>query len=286
MNQNFKLGIIGGGFCGSATYLLNSNKIECIVYDLDKTKCRPNNTSFNDILQTEAVFICVPTPMTLAEKDYGKCSTNYVTSVVNQLREANYKGYIICRSTVPVGYCDSQNIHFFPEFLTESNWENDFINCKLWIFGISSFTTEEETNKLKNWFQELINVSLVKNKNCEFVTTKEGESVKYFRNCFLATKVSFCNEFYQFCKASNVDYEIVRKCATNDTRIGSSHTLVPCNGKLGYGLSCLPKDISSLKYQMKEKGVESIIISASEERNTTIDRPEKDWMLDIGRATI
>ena len=151
----FKIGVIGGGFVGGATRLLSSEKVECIVYDLDPKKCNPEGTTFQDVCNTEAIFIAVPTPFTTKEEEYGKCNTSIVTKVIQQLIEVNYKGHIIVRSTVPVGYCDSHNfaIHFMPEFLTEKNWAEDFINCKLCILGISPYVSEEEATKCKEWYK-------------------------------------------------------------------------------------------------------------------------------------
>ena len=47
-----------------------------------------------------------------------------------------------------------------------------------------------------------------------------------FRNCFLATKVGFCNEMYQFC-TKNINYENVRRIACYDVRILYSHGELP-----------------------------------------------------------
>lgn len=275
-----KIGVIGGGFVGSATRLLTSKDIECIVYDLNPEKCNPRNTTFEDVCNTEAVFIAVPTPITVTEEDSGKCNTRYVSSVIKQLKDVDYKGHIIVRSTVPVGYCDTQKVHFMPEFLTEKNWEEDFINCKLWIFGVSSFSSPEETDNIKKWFQNLLDVSSVKYKTCEFVSTNEGECIKYFRNCFLAVKVGFSNEMYCFAESHNINYENIRKLTCSDERIGHSHTLVPFNNKRGIRQKCLPKEISSFEYQCKEKNVRCDIISGVIKRNNEVDCPEKDWIED------
>jgi UDPglucose 6-dehydrogenase len=45
--------------------------------------------------------------------------------------------------------------------------------------------------------------------------------VKYFANCFLATKVSFANEMYQICNGLNIDYDKVTEYAKYDERIGN-----------------------------------------------------------------
>ena len=50
----------------------------------------------------------------------------------------------------------------------------------------------------KKLIENLFNIAKKNNKikysNVNFVLNKEAELIKLFRNCFLATKVSFCNE--------------------------------------------------------------------------------------------
>jgi UDPglucose 6-dehydrogenase len=73
--------------------------------------------------------------------------------------------------------------------------------------------------------------------------------------------------------------------ATQDNRIGSGHTKVPGHdGHKGYGGTCFPKDTNALVNFMKSIDVDSYILDATIERNETVDRPEKDWELDKGRA--
>jgi len=275
-----KIGIIGGGFVGGATSLLQSEKVQTIIYDINPERCIPLGSTFNDILNTEAVFICVWTPITTTEEEYGKCNTKLVESIIKQLKDADYKGYIIVRSTVPVGFCKSQNVCFMPEFLTEKNWKNDFLNCEKWVFGWNMSFNEEEIKSFSECMTNLIFSSSVNNKNISFVDSSSAEFIKYFRNCFLATKVSFCNEMYQFAKALDLDYETILELTTQDKRIGKSHTSVPGHdGKRGFSGTCFPKDIFSLEYQMKQVNVRSDITSAAIKRNNEVDRPEKDWLL-------
>ena len=39
-------------------------------------------------------------------------------------------------------------------------------------------------------------------------------------------------------------------------------------------------------YQMKEVNADPIVLSSVNERNITLDRPEKDWENDKGRAIV
>ena len=111
--------------------------------------------------------------------------------------------------------------------------------------------------------------------------------IKMFKNCYLSTKVSFCNEIYQFCEQKQVNYEVVRALATADERILPSHTMVPGHdGQRGFGGTCFPKDTSSLRYEMQQANMTPYILNAIIERNELVDRPQKDWLLDKGRAAV
>ena len=274
------IGIIGGGFVGSATNLLNCPEkgIKSIIYDIEFKKCIPPLTTLDDIIRCDVIMIAVPTPM---NKD-GSCNTNIVEKVINQVKELNRDAFIIIRSTVPVGFCERMNVSFMPEFLTEANWRNDFLNCKEWIFGLV-----EKDKKYKEPLEMLFNIRFGE-VECKFITPSEAELIKYFRNCFLSVKVSFCNEIYRFCQALNINYDnVINIAANNDKRIGSSHTKVPGPDKFfGYGGTCFPKDMHSLEFQMKQQNINSSIISASIYRNENIDRTEKDWENDTGRAVV
>ena len=74
-----------------------------------------------------------------------------------------------------------------------------------------------------------------------------AEMIKYFTNCFLATKVTFANQMYQICLDNNLDYDKVTELALFDDRIGKSHLAVPGpDGDLGFGGHCFPKDLAAM----------------------------------------
>jgi len=281
-----KIGIIGNGFVGKATKQLLCKDIQILAYDIEPTLCQPENLKLSDMTECEIIFVSVPTPM---NKD-GSCYLNIVKSVFHDLRNINYQGFIVLRSTVPVGTSDELNCYFMPEFLTEKNYVYDFINNKDWIFGLLN-VDENKDNVFKSKIQELFDFAFqndrIKHKNLHFLTNKEAEMVKMFRNCYLATKVSFCNEMYEFCEKKNMNYENVRKIAANDDRILHSHTQVPGHdGLKGFGGTCFPKDTSSLRYEMNNCNMKSYILEAIIERNENVDRPGKDWFENTGRAVI
>ena len=279
-----KIGIIGNGFVGKATTQLKCKDIELLAYDINPNNCNPIGTILNDLITCEIIFISVPTPM---NKD-GSCCLNIIKSVLKDLSHIKYNGFIVLRSTVPPGTSDILNVYFMPEFLTEKNFQQDFINNKDWIFGLLNKSSDEKfKNKILLLFDLAFKNNRIKYNNIHFLTNKEAEMVKMFKNCFLSTKVSFCNEIYEFCKIKGINYEVIRKIACNDERIMHSHTNVPGHdGKFGFGGTCFPKDTSSLLYEMKKENMKSYILQNVVDRNTKVDRKEKDWENNKGRAVV
>ena len=278
------VGIIGNGFVGKATFQLKCKDIDILAYDINPASCVPQGLVLANMNKCELVFISVPTPMS----KNGSCHLNIIESVLRDLASIDYKGFVVLRSTVPVGTCDKLNCYFMPEFLTEKNFIDDFINNKDWMFGLLG---KPEDEQMKEKISELFSLAhandRIKHNNLHFITNKEAEMIKMFKNCYLSTKVSFCNEIYQFCEKKQVNYEVVRALATADERILASHTRVPGHdGQRGFGGTCFPKDTSSLRYEMQEANMTPYILNAIIERNELVDRPQKDWLLDKGRAAV
>jgi len=277
--------IIGNGFVGQATKILKTPKTKMLVYDIDPKKCEPENTTLSDLSQCDIIFISVPTPM---GKD-GRNHLGIVKSVVQELKEKIdiNKTHLVIRSTVLPGTCNDLDCYFMPEFLTEKKWAEDFRNCENWIFGLKNGKNEDFIEKITNIINQAYEAGNIKYNNVSFVKNGEAEMIKYFRNTFLAVKVSFCNELFDYCVEKNIDYNVVQRIATLDKRIGPSHSQVPGHdGRRGFGGTCFPKDTTALLREFEDNNLPSFILRAAVERNEKIDRPEKDWSSDIGRAVI
>lgn len=285
--MKLNIGIVGNGFVGQATSLFETENTNVIIYDIDPSKCKPEGITLENFILCDLIFICVPTPM----EPSGKCHTSIVENIVKKLKTIvdPKKTQIVIRSTVPAGTAHSLDCFFMPEFLTEKNWKTDFQNCNTWIFGLTK--NQENNDIFISNIQKLIKNAFDFNKiqynSVVFINSDEAEMIKYFRNTFLAVKVSYCNEIEEFCRKKGIDYEKVKNIASLDHRITRNHTNVPGHdGKRGYGGTCFPKDIQSLHYQMQEVNMKSFMIKSSIERNETIDRVEKDWETNKGRSVI
>jgi UDPglucose 6-dehydrogenase len=270
------IGIVGLGYVGTAISKGLEGKFEIETYDKYKKSTCTGLAQLCAI--TDTIFVCVPTPM----KPSGECDISIVKSVIYELNKYCKDHIIILKSTVPPTTterfnkdCKQLTIVFSPEFLTEANYINDFIECNRIILG----GPEKSTLHAKNIFLQCF-----PNKIYIRTDSTTAEIVKYIGNTFLATKVSFANEIKQVCDALNVDYNEVIEYAKLDSRLGPSHWAVPGpDGNLGFGGSCFPKDINALISLAEEKGLQPKVLRAAWNKNLEI-RPERDWEDLIGRA--
>ena len=279
-----RIGVIGNGYVGGATGLLVHDKVGFFTYDKDPEKCSPTGTGLDDLMSCSFIFVAVPTPM----RENGECATHIVEGVVDELSGLGYdKERVIVKSTVPVGTCRRLGVMFMPEFLTEQNWKDDFLDQRQWILG-TNVRNDKIRDEVYQLFESAWNHGVLNHRPLmTFSTTEEAELTKYTRNCFLATKVSFFNEIEEFCRLKGISYRKVRELACRDERVGAGHTAVPGpDGKHGYGGTCFPKDMASMLHQIQDTDAESYILEAAVARNNQIDRSEKDWEKDRGRAII
>ncbi len=279
-----KIGIIGKGFVGSAVehgFTCNKNfKAEIKIFDINpKLSTHTLSETVND---SDFVFISVPTP---ANND-GSINLEFLDIVLSDINECIKNDCIILiRSTVTPGTSlkfsnkyPSLNIVFNPEFLTEKNANNDFINQSRIILGGDKHYTSKVA-KLYNWRFE---------KEIPIIQTnyQTAELIKYMNNTFLATKVSFMNEMFLIANKINADWDKTVEGFTLDSRVGLSHVNVPGHdGKFGFGGSCFPKDIQAIIKFSKDIDIDTKVLQAAWDTNLKV-RPEKDWEKLKGRAVV
>ena len=274
------IGIKGQGFVGSAVYEGLKEHYHIQTYDINGECTQPDLRSLY-WTTGEIIFLCLPTPM---NKD-GSCHLKIIEDVLDELDSLCKKDKIlVIKSTIPPGTTEKWNntyknidIVFNPEFLTEANSIEDFKNQNRIIIG----GPRPATTKVRRLFKKAFpRVALIK------TSSTIAEMVKYFTNCFLATKVSFANEMYEICQGLNIDYDKVIEYAQYDTRLGNSHLEVPGpDGDFGYGGHCFPKDVMALIVLALELKMEPVMLAATNFKNLKT-RKNKDWEDQKGRAVI
>lgn len=234
-----KIGIIGYGFVGKAVEFGFKNESNDIMI-VDPYQGHHN---IDDLWNyaPEYIFVCVPTPM----RDDGSVNSDTIRNVVGLLEdEAFGNSTVIIKSTITPdvikSLCRNRRFVYNPEFLTERNAFDDFLNPRFHILG----GHPEHTKRAKNLYAF--------NSNCNpapyhYMTPEEASLVKYGINSFLALKVVWFNQWKDLADGVGARYNVVSNAIAVDPRIGGSHIKVPgLDGKRGYGGSCFPKDTAAI----------------------------------------
>lgn len=87
---------------------------------------------------------------------------------------------------------------------------------------------------------------------------KTAELAKYMENAYLATKVTFCNEFFRIAESIGVHYEELRELVTLDPRIDPSHTFVYRDHPY-WKSHCLDKDVKAIAKFSSSSFLKSVI---------------------------
>ena len=141
-----------------------------------------------------------------------------------------------------------------PEFLREGTAVSDFLQPDRIVIGADSARARSLLLDLyKPYF------------DCPIVLTSvtTAEFIKQTANAFLAAKVSFINVVSDLCEALGVDVTAVARGVGLDHRIGGDFV----NAGLGFGGSCLPKDLSSLITVAEDHGVDIDLLKEVERIN-------------------
>ena len=195
-------------------------------------------TEIEDALEAaRLLFVCVDTPPTYS----GDADLSRVQAVVGKLA-GNRQHALVMKSTVPAGTGrairrDLTGIAYVscPEFLKEGTAIDDFMHPDRVVIG---------ADPGDEWAADAV-AAVYEPLGGEMVRTDvaSAEMVKLASNAFLATKISFINEIANVSEEVGADVSEVARGMGLDRRIGHSFL----RAGIGYGGSCFPKDVSSLK---------------------------------------
>lgn len=222
------------------------------------------------VSQAEVCFMAVDTP----SGENGCASLDSLCSAVESVAALATRPMIyVNKSTVPVGTCNQVtkiirsvykqrdvtlpfDVVSNPEFLKEGNAVQDCMKPDRIIIGTHS---DEAAQVMKSIYAPF----MVSHERVIIMDPLSAEMTKYAANSMLATRISFMNEMAKLCEQNGADINKVRIGMGADTRIGYTY-LYP---GLGYGGSCLPKDVRALRHQAAEYGINLPLLSAVEEIN-------------------
>jgi UDPglucose 6-dehydrogenase len=220
------------------------------------------------IPESEIVFITVGTP----PKETGEADLTAVIEVARTIAKNLKRAFTVvsCKSTVPVGTNKkietiikrhkNKNADFavasVPEFLREGTALHDTYNPDRVVVGSDS---KKAIALLMELHEPIKSKKIITN-------LASAELIKYTANSMLATKISFANLIALYCETVGADVENVLEAVGLDQRIGRNF-LYP---GIGYGGSCLPKDVKAFISIGKNINVNTDFFNAVEQINATV----------------
>jgi len=256
-----KIGIIGRGTVGKAVY----EGLQYLGHNMCFFDPAYEGSTLQDVLDTECVFISVPTN----QAPNGDCDTSIVERVVDELNAAGYTGLVGLKSTCVPGTCERLSIAYpnlricsVPEFLRAKSALADFMyNHDLLVIGSNR---EEDFDLIKK-----IHGHLPQNVTC--VKPTEAEVIKYFNNVNHSVQIIFANIAYEVCKKLGVHYDAVYHAISKRECFNPAYLM--CNDNLrGFGGHCLPKDTSAWRNLVKDLGLPYEMIDAVIKDNEKINK--------------
>jgi len=224
----------------------------------------------------QAVFIAVGTP---SRRGDGHADLSYVFQAAEDIaRHADGYTVLVTKSTVPVGTGrevmkriravrpDAEiEIASNPEFLREGSAIEDFMRPDRVVIGADTERAAEAVSALYRPLY-LRDTPIIK------TSLETAELIKYAANTFLATKITFINEFADLCEKVGADVQDVAKGIGLDGRIGSKFL----HAGPGYGGSCFPKDTAALVRSARDAGapisIVEQVISVNDNRKEAMAR--------------
>src|SRR5919112_3481342 len=215
-------------------------------------------TDMQEVLDhAQLLFVCVDTPPTYS----GDADLSRVEAVIAELGDSDEHA-LVMKSTVPVGTGRSiqrrrEGIGYVsnPEFLKEGSAVVDFMNPDRVVVGANG-GSERYADRVEALYATL---------GAEVVRTDvaSAEMIKLASNAFLATNISFINEIANVSEELGADVREVSRGMGLDDRIGPKFL----QAGIGYGGSCLPKDVQALKQLAGNSGYHFQLLTAVIEVN-------------------
>ena len=282
------IGIIAYGVVGKAICAGFENKATLHVFDPNYSPQQSSRfkASLEEVWQAcDFTFIAAPTPQKLIAGEPGgvfdsshidqifadiaafereKKSQNKIVILVSTTLPSKIKAYLKCYPEL--------KLIVFPEFLTEKNSVQDFLNPAFRIIG----GDPQHARAVQALFEQYSACAPCKIGYCDAI----GASfIKYILNTFMALKVSFLNQFYDLFQhsGSHTDWQALSELLHYDTRIGTSHQHVPGHdGDRGWGGKCLPKDTNAIMRDAREQNSPLSLLEEAWEYNLRV-RSKIDW---------
>ena len=232
--------IIGYGIVGSNL----EKELKLLKPEIyDKYKQIDNRTA----KKYKVAFICVDTPKT----ENNNCDISEIENVILSQKAEIYviKSTVLPETTNKLAEKTKKHIVFSPEYYGNTQ------HCNNYDFNYTILGGEKEDCHI---IIQLLQKAYDGRHQFRIVNSKTAELAKYMENSYLATKVSFCQQFYRIAQKLGIQYEDLRELFVLDPRVNPSHTFV--YEETPYWSShCLDKDVFAIAEEYDAQLLKSII---------------------------
>ena len=271
MPNTDQIAVVGCGYVGLVTAVgLAEQGLRVRAFDVDPARlaaCRDlrfpmlepgleeaaraagDHLTFHSVLEESwphptFTFIAVPTPQGDAGYPNLSMLQQVLTWIADAPTRASSENVIVIRSTVPPGTARWAQLEIErlvggevavvanPEFLQEGRALQDFREPSRILIGSENRPAAERLRDLMAFTSAPVIIT----------DTSTAELAKYGSNAYLAMRISFANEMARLAEREGADPLVMLQAVGLDPRIGSRYL----NPGVGYGGSCLPKDVAAL----------------------------------------
>jgi len=209
----------------------------------------PHISKYNSkIMNVDYLWVTFDTPVKGEEKSDVKYIFKKMKNIIKQVNE---KTRIIISSQIPLGTMEKIRkkypnyvFCYSPENLRRGTAIDNFLNPDRIVIGCDL----EDREKFRPLFEKI-------SKKIIWVEIEESEMVKHAINSFLATCITWANEFGDICKNKKINYNNILKCLKTEERIGKK---LPLKTGMAYTGQTLARDIRYLIKMSKNKFFKTI----------------------------
>ncbi len=289
-----KICVVGAGYVGLATgVMFGKLGHDVVVADIDRFRVKTVNSGHlpffepplekelkrlvdkdrlvatadvgDAVIDARFVFICVQTPSLPSGRIDIRPVKSASRTIAKALAASPNRKTVVMKSTVVPSTTDSMikpilekysglkavedfGLGMNPEFLQEGSALRDSMEPSRIVIGSEDRRTARE---LLDLYRPIKSPKIV-------TDIRSAEMIKYASNTFLATKISYSNEIANMCERFGIDSRAVLEAVGMDPRVGPLFL----NPGLGFGGSCLPKDVKALRDKARQEGYSSVLLSS------------------------
>jgi len=215
---------------------------------------------------SDLLFVLVDTPTGVGEKSYDHSKLSRVISSLNDRKLVNkhviigctvLPGYIANTARILLRDCTNTTLSYNPEFIAQGDIINGFLKPDIVLIGQGN---KEVGDRLEDMYLKVCeNTPRI----CR-MSPESAEITKLSINCFITTKIAFCNTIGDIADHTpNANKFDILQAVGGDSRVG----LKCLKPGYGFGGPCFPRDNRALGNYARSVNINPLLPEATDQSN-------------------